>query len=727
MRRSMVLWACLAVTLSGQEAGSLNARYAEVQRLQELDGVDTESLLIPFLSDPAFTIRSAATRALERRPRLAPASVQALRRLLADECWEVRLAAVRALSTRAADDQQVADALIQTTLSDLCEEVRLWALHELWEETVIEESWNETQFLTLLADPSAEVREQAVTTLCYWENPSTQLTRAFVALLGNQDPVLAELAASALTDSDFSLQGWRMLARELVRYVSRQTDPQQRWLATLALRAQHPRLRLVVDLLLEMRGHPDPDVRLEVGYLLGELGETVPRALEGWELLDTDPEASLARLEDLWVPFDLLQERFVAFLRAPDPTIRQLGSESLDLLHGPELMQAAALLLADPDPQIRWATLDQLGELGVGPELDQLLTRCLADADLGVAERAAELLKKRGLPGPAPQLLEERRAQEPDSGLRSASFARRLATVEELPSDALDPLLAAAADPAWEIRREAAFGLAFAGEGAFQDVQDALAELVLDPSFETRLTALDALAELGSEARPLFFLIDRVARKDCSASVRLGAMQAAIQVDAWAGLPVLCRGLHDAAARVREETRELLDTQLLKLASRLPSDGDVPAELMQAIQTHLAELGNEDKLDFLARLCDEGGPAADLVCAEFLRAPDPALRRGMVEIARWREDRPAMSRELAARLEEETDPELVGMLARVLADAEYSCVAQLEQRLADPDPSVRAALLDLYERLAPVGRPLHERFLNDPDPAVREWARQTLD
>lgn len=375
-------------------------------------------------------------------------------------------------------------------------------------------------------------------------------------------------------------------------------------------------------------------------------------------------------------------------------------------------IEAAVAATGDPDPRVRRASAEILGESGSG--YPSPLVALLTDPDPGVRETALRAVPRTGDPGALPEVAG--RFRDPDPAVRSAAVA---AASELSPADELAAIVAPALeDPDPAVRAGAA--AAILRQGRDRRAREVVRALAASRDPEDRARAIDVAG--GSGDAPALVgegVADPAAPVRAAAARALGGMDPAVAVDPLVGL------LGDEDASVRAAA-----------AAALGRIGDpAVAAVAAALQDPSRE---EGALDALGELPLDGARDALSGYREAAEARAIGDQELASVIAAERDPRLAMLRDaLVARARREA---LRAIRALALLGDRERVLAALEG-LAGEDPADRATALESLEALVdqrivrpllrlwepgepPAAGPVDwlDRLLADPDPWIRDCA-----
>lgn len=524
-------------------------------------------------------------------------------------------------------------------------------------------------------------------------------------------------------------------------------DPSWRVRAAVADRiARTPDLEAVIPALVEeMVGGPNVGAREAAASALARIGGPAVPALVG-RLEASDPELRLAAVSVLGVIGDRRAvPPLAARLADGDPNVRASAAEALGRVGGGEAAAALRAALDSDDPTLRLTALDALAGLRVWvsrstmerlladrgtrraayrlmgvcdePEVLELIARGLREATRSVREAALGALggqrTRRSIGELEPLLREAREAAEREPALVDA-WATALAA-----KDLLVAVGALTAVGATGGGRHAAAMLRLAEDDRFRSiVEEAIEALPPDPALRgalaealpglgqlSRLTALGALARLGSPAA--FESIVREASDP----------ESYVQAEAVAAL-----------GRLRD------DRGVVPLAGLLGDDAPAVASLASGALVRVARSGEAGLAAVLQALRDRAGASSSAAVYRTLGAVGEVA--DLEVLGRGLRAEPSAHRSAAAAA--------IGALGRrrLLGARE---VAQLAVALSDPSWQVRAAAAraigDVARGTSSIavgttaegGGPLRaetalalQGALRDPEPAVRAAAVDAL-
>ncbi len=566
-------------------AGVASAAAKILGEIGDPTGVDA---LVEAMDRQEADVRAAAARALgECRAR--PAAPRLTEAVTADPAWRVRLEAAMALG-RVGDGVQ---ALAQGLADPYPDVVRACAaameaigappepatMNAAW--AISEERWDDCVAVGRAAIPLLQVVLGERGT-----DHATCVRRCEAA------GALARLGATEATDG---------LVEATHAQDTRVVAAAARALGELGARDALPRL-------VELARSPDSGVRAAAVAALGRI----------------DPEGTMATIE--------------AAMRDPAPEVREAAVHAL----GKEGEIAFARLLealGSPDPGMRLAAAQTLGDLGDERGIDPLL-RALSDSDSGVALAAKAALAKLGW------MPVGWRTRRTDKGY--AYWTTRSEWVEGLGDvsqrDALEHALASSPDPVR--RRVAAEGLGLLGDDrAIPALKRALEE---DQDVDVRIVAARSVVDLGGtpEVSPVWlpFWIDtgkwdvcgKIARKAPKSSMpeligvlagdpdpahRMGVVQVLARVKSD-------RAVEALLSAARDHNPSVAEAALDALAARR----DLPGGILEDLASLL---GRDRALDSkIAALMGSAFPAEEaLRLVRGLAVHDNPARRVAAQIA----------------------------------------------------------------------------------------------
>lgn len=384
------------------------------------------------------------------------------------------------------------------------------------------------------------------------------------------------------------------------------------------------------------------------------------------------------------------------YLTHTSPEVRQWCAAALRGVRPPACMAAEPLakLLEDPDPGVRQAAVDALGQVAAGDEATVLRLLDLLHDDHAVRNAVIRVIGL--LPTTLTQAVTEKlmglmRAANPK--LRAGAVAAGGVLLDACPE--LVPLLTERlADADASVRSAAARGLSEVGHPP-KAVVIALGKALRDPFPDVRREAARALDLFGATAAPAAPYLVAVLR-DTDSTVRFHAVEALEKL---------------APAQPR-----LLPAVVLALGNRL-IDSDV------AVQTRA--------LSAFGRLAPYAYPLNANLCAAA-QNPDPEVRLAAIEALALIRHEGLQVREILRQALHDPDGTVRVASALALAqrrDTSSDIVPTLAQALSEPGARVQIAAI---QALKAIGRgavqalAALENKKTDSNPEIRELAQQAI-
>ena len=277
----------------------------------------------------------------------------------------------------------------------------------------------------------------------------------------------------------------------LLRILQEESNP---WIRTEAIRqlgnAGVP--EAVEPLLGFLEADSEEMVRVSSAYALGSLVDNLNRATirEGLQRALQDPSSIVQRvarnsLSRLFEIGDQLLEQLLGDLTSEDVSKRAGAARSLGKLSTPRVITALVeLLQLDKSPQVRFAAVTSLGEIG-DPEAFFVLAQTLTDGTQSVREAARRALDRIQLNADSEVMTA---ALEADSSTVRVEAVEKLGRSQD--PDVARRLVGKLSDPARDVRESAIRNLTRFGDQATLDM---LGQALRDPSYLTRLGAVRLL------------------------------------------------------------------------------------------------------------------------------------------------------------------------------------------------------------------------------------------
>lgn len=413
-----------------------------------------------------------------------------------------------------------------------------------------------------------------------------------------------------------------------------------------------------------------------------------------------------ARLAVLWTLGKMGEPSSVPLLAAaledPRPRVRASAAGALAKL-GPPAEAALTAALTDPDGRTRAAAVNGLGRVGAAA---LALRRMLRDPDAFVRGRACVALGRVGDRASRSALIESVATSRVEAVLGLALLAdpESIAALgEALDASTLAAVEAALAKEDAEVARRVRASLGL-GDGAEREawIESLRAALAGSRDPAERRRALELLAAFDAEDLP--GRLGAVVSGDPDASVRERAVQVLTHLGGRED-PALLRGLRDPDPRVRAAA--------LAAGSKLGA-GAGPAVLACADEPELAERTRDTLVDLFRRAPED---LADLLMGQGRPGPRAAAVAALGRIGS-----PALAPLLEALL---ADAAPTVRAASVQALAELGAVDALVGRLDDPSPAVRAAVMVALVEAEAIDGPA-DSLSREPDPNVRAKVVESL-
>lgn len=637
-------------------------------------------------------------RLLRRQPLAArqdpaAATLETLRRLLADPSAAVRRAAAAALG-QLGGAASAATAELIGRLQDEDEAVRCRAAEALG-EVGGDAGPRVTALCQLLEEPNAPLRVAAARALGAMRQEAAGAVPALVPLLHAADEEVRGAAADALSRIGVAPGA----ALDSLSDGLESKDNLVRAQTAEALGEIGASAASVAPALAEALTDENDRVRAKAAEALGRMGEAAADAV---------PELMRA-------------------LRDQDNWVSALAAEALGEMGDSAAAAAPALVrsLGHPNPRVRANAADALGKLGPAANPARLaLEAALADGDDAV--RAA-VLTALGLLGGLSQAARQAvlaAADDPNPEVRVAAIGA-IGQGEEFRVDGGPVLLRALDDASETVRVGAAAGLpGLVAASASASAVEGLCKLLQDASPAVQLQAVDSLGQYGSAAGAAGPELARVARagegdlrvkalravaliqppeateafraglKDPHAEVRMLAaagMLKAPEVPPEA-VPDVVAALRDPDARVRANaTRLLLRIRPLPpeaVPGLIECAGDAEDGVRLGAARALRDANPAEVKDVFIHLLDDRNARVRLLAAGCLVASDPAHAAAAAVIAATLGEGPVGARRNALEL------------VAALGSGAVAFQDVLRERWqVETDPALSARLLDVLEGL----------------------------
>ncbi|MFZ2960737.1 MAG: HEAT repeat domain-containing protein [Candidatus Ozemobacteraceae bacterium] len=715
--------------------------------------------LVTDLKSTLITKRLKSVKSLGKLK--TPLAADHLREMLTDRSKEVRCATIEALAL--SKPPRLAEILIPLAV-DRSADVRLRVAHALGECDGDEAS---RVLLELLHDPKDDVADMAAR--CLAKNPRASLVylirgfgdkswkvrRRCADAIGRMGRSAAEALRTALAESDANIRFWAALCLGRLKdrthigdLLAKLSDPNV-GVRIAALRA----LReigdpSVVNKLFEALSQPSEQVRDVIYDILKDFGShSIPFLMES---LSTEywMGRSLAARALSEMGSDAVGP-LTAALESQDKERRYWAIRILGQMRESGAMPEVRKFLADPDVEIRMATIQALGDFQHPESIPVLIERFL-DPAWEVRREAHRTVVRFGEAaiGPLVKAIDSTEEDVRYWALRSIG--------ELKPRSVFPTLVKCLKDRSWNIRKTAADVLARFGEEALLD----LTNLATEADSEIRYWVLQALGTIGSNiSLPLLFR----GLEDPSESIRTAAQKALANY----GVSII----DDLLALLKSDNRRLLESVVATL-HHMPSDVVVsrllqclgkydehvsfwlrrglagfPAQVRKPVKILLDSKGNEvrrqailtlgmvgvsaDSEDLQLHLKDEHWPCRVAAAESLGRLGNPCAVEGLMEALEDDDEELtlAAAKALGGIGDDRAVPALLTALGRESWTIKFQVIGILGRmriRRAVPD-LLRLLDEDLLDLKVPVIRalgeiahpdsfkPLRERFIRETD------------
>jgi HEAT repeat protein len=596
----------------------------------------------------------------------------ALRRLLADESAAVRVQAARSLGLVGARAAPAVPALIDA-LKDADEAVRCESAAALGAVGAEPEA-AVSALSELLADPSPALRAAVARALGAFGPAAEAAVPALVPLLRDHDEALRQAVAEAIgkigtmQEDAVRLLGEGLASRD--NMVRAQTAEVLGEIGPAAVEA--------APLLVEALDDSNDRVRAKAVEALGRMGETAAEAV---------PE---------------LVPELVRALRDDDNWVCALAAEALGEIGNGSAPAAPALVrsLRHVNPMVRANAALALGKIGPGArEAVSALERAARDDDDAVRRSAVFALGEIGhlTPGVAAVLVEALGDSHPET---RAAAAVALGKRPEWKERSIAPLVRALDDANDGVQLAATEALSRLAD-ATPAVLDALCRLLEDDRVSVQGHAALALGRLGPGAAAAGPALLHTAQTG-GAEVREQALRALALITPPEALPAFHAGLKDAHA----EIRKIASAGLLMLPTIPPEavpdlvdalrDPEVSVRVNAARALSRLEQLPDDAVPPLIEAASHADDGLRLNAALALRKAPPRATAAVFE-AQLSDASPRL-RLLAAGSLLRQDPTLA------------PAVVAVEVALGDETPRIRKSALELIDALGPQGSAFLERL-----------------
>ncbi len=635
----------LRAALADSSAAIRSEAAASLGRLGSAAGAEAVPDLTALLADADETVRGRAAEALSRVGANDPATVAALASLLEDPSPAIRIAVAQSLGVLGTAAASAVPALVPL-LQDRDEGVRGAVADAIGRMGTLTESAAHTLTNGLTSHDNV-VRARTAEALGDIGEAAAEAAPALVVALSDDNDRVRAKAVEAL--GKIGEAAAEVAVPRLVRALK---DPDN-WVSALAAEAlgeMGAGADEAVPALVRSLRHQNPQVRANTAEALAKLGPAARAAVAALERAVGDEDGGV---------------RIGA--------VRALGAIGRPT---PESNRVVRTALADPDPQARAAAAEAFGAWGEADEPTRAdLLALLDDANDEVKARTARVLPK--LAGATPEVVAglSKRLSEDDSDWVRVEAARALGQLGTAAASAGAALLRAAQTGEVGLREEAMRALAIAQPPE----------------------AVEAFASGLRDAEPQV-------RKLASAGWRKAAT---VPEEA---VPALIEALHDPEIQVRANAAFALGrldpvpAEAVPLLAECAAHDDAGLRLYAAIALQSAPGGAAT--DALHPLLDDPNPRVRLIAARRVLAENPTdpgaiaavadaladsspgIRKAALDLVDAIGPATAVLESVRARIERETDPDVIGYLT--------AATDRMEQAAAVPAPE-EATVADILE------------------------------
>lgn len=375
-----------------------------------------------------------------------------------------------------------------------------------------------------------------------------------------------------------------------------------------------------------------------------------------------------------------------------------------------ETLSELTALLGNPTPEVRFAAVGDLAQLGLASV--PVLIKLLDDRDPQIRRTVMATLSGIGLAA-APQLLEAseafRATKEVDEGDLSETALRQY--VQQL----------SVGDP--EQRRRAVTGLAAGGSRAMPHLISALGDS--DPEVRRRSTA--SIGRIGDSSLQTIHALELLL-SDNNHEVRAGAAST-LGTYGMRGIPSLFKALDDSDPEVRKRATHCLNSIGMSAIPMIVQHlDDSIAEVDESKQKVTARADVFTKRQQISSLAASGVSALPELITELSQRDDETRRRAISALGRIGEPASVAIPSLRTMLLDR-NPEVRRAVVSALGWMNASAVPLLSDALMDQDIEVKLRALASLARFQAEAAPALDaivELLTDSSPRIKEEAVRTL-